>query len=59
VIEALVKLTALEALTELPRGPQPNAPRIFASRAHPYWGLVDTYLAEIEPRFPEGRDEAS
>jgi len=53
VIEALMKLTALEALTELPRGPQPNAPRYFEPRDHPYWALVDTYLSEIATRFPE------
>jgi hypothetical protein len=47
VIEALAKLTELGALSELPRGSQRNAPRYFQRAVHPYWDLVDTYLAEL------------
>jgi len=48
VIEALAKLAELGALSELPRGSPRNAPRFFERVAHPYWNLVEAYLAELE-----------
>lgn len=50
VIEALAKLAEFDALTELPRGMQWNAPRYFARAPHPYWDLVEAYVAEAEAR---------
>ena len=59
VIEALAKLAAFDALTELPRGPQRNAPRYFERRPNRYWDLVEVYVAEVEARPPESEPEAS
>jgi hypothetical protein len=47
IIEALVKLTEIGAVSELPRAPQKNAPRMFSRVENPYWDFVSAFLAGL------------
>lgn len=44
IIEALVKLSEIGAVAELPRSPQKNAPRMFSRSESPYWDFVRAFL---------------
>jgi len=46
IIEALVKLAEIGAVSELPRGAQKNAPRMFSRVENAYWDFVSAYLRE-------------
>ncbi|MDX6595205.1 MAG: hypothetical protein QOI72_587 [Solirubrobacterales bacterium] len=47
IIEALVRLTRIGALTELARPEQRNSPRFFERAEDPFWVYVDALLASL------------